>query len=180
MLAAFPKESQKNIQRELIREKKIPHGRDGYSKSPALQDVTQAAENEVQAEFEEAYITTNFAEANKAMQKTLDKKKGTSEKREKMVEENPPSQLEGKVENLTKMVESLVTRKLETPNRETQRQEQIFQPWPCLYCDMEGHKTYNCPKFYEDECQGLVHKRGRDFFLPNNEQIPYKRGCPIQ
>ena len=94
-LAAFSKESQKDIQRELIREKRIPHGRDGYSKSPALQDVTQAAENEVQAEFEEAYITTNFSEANKAMQKTLDKKKGTREKREKMVEENPPSQLEG-------------------------------------------------------------------------------------
>ena len=46
-ISAFSKESQKNIKRELVKEKKIPYGQDGCSRPPNFQDVLDAAENKI-------------------------------------------------------------------------------------------------------------------------------------
>jgi len=86
-LSAFSKETQKNIKRELVKGKRITYGKDGYPKPPEFEDLTEIAENEIRAEFEETFTTQSFSESNKKMQKNLEDKRGPRGKqRERMIE----------------------------------------------------------------------------------------------
>ena len=110
---AFSQESQKNMKRELLKEKKVPIGRDGYYKTPSLKVLREAAEIEMQLgmEMNLGGSVRVFRESNQVMQKKLDEQKGASDKgkkREKMVEDNPAGALESKVEKLGQELATLV------------------------------------------------------------------------
>ncbi|KNE87891.1 hypothetical protein PSTG_18715, partial [Puccinia striiformis f. sp. tritici PST-78] len=56
----------------------------------------------------------------------------------------------------------------------------LYENVVCYYCLRESHTTYRCPELTKDESQGLVMRRGRDYFLPNGEQIPWNPARPIR
>ncbi|KNZ53062.1 hypothetical protein VP01_3358g2, partial [Puccinia sorghi] len=86
------------------------HMREGYPKKPHLKDLMDIMKDEVRAAADKTFIGTGFGEANRIMQKKLDKKKGDGNKRERMKEESPPEALQKQVETLSKAVESLASK----------------------------------------------------------------------
>ncbi|KAI7949131.1 hypothetical protein MJO28_007952, partial [Puccinia striiformis f. sp. tritici] len=85
---------------------KIKFSADGYCKPPDFADLLQFTEKEMKAGSDDAFgYGRAFAESSRVIQQGLDLKKG-SEKgkvlREKMIEENPSSKLEEKVDSMAK------------------------------------------------------------------------------
>ncbi|KAI7961052.1 hypothetical protein MJO28_001541 [Puccinia striiformis f. sp. tritici] len=118
-LSAFPRETCRNIRRELINHGKIKFSADGYCKPPDFADLLQFTEKEMKAGSDDAFgYGRAFAESSRVIQQGLDLKKG-SEKgkvlREKMIEENPSSKLEEKVDSMAKGIAAL-QQKLEKPD----------------------------------------------------------------
>ncbi|KNZ45166.1 hypothetical protein VP01_841g2 [Puccinia sorghi] len=142
----FPKDMQRAIKHEMVKSDLIPYGKDGYPKTPHLEDLMDVAEDEVRAAADETFIGTGFGEANRFMQKKLDERKGDGKKREKMIEENPPEALQKQVETLSKAIESL-TGKVENQSKgEYSRGNdrpigKLYDPRPCHYCHREGHSA---------------------------------------
>mgnify|MGYP000964125231 CR=1 FL=1 len=196
-LAAFSKESQKNIKRELVKGDKISYAKDGYAKPPEFRYITEAAENEVRADSEDTFTFKSFAPSNRIAQKSFEEKRGPfGKRREKMIEENPTESLEGKVETLTKLVDTL-TQKLNNPPPRNNQQNPgslndfnrgagppsrpVYNPKTvCFYCLREGHGTFKCEELQKDEKEGLVKREGKDYFLPNGEKIPWDPSRPIR
>ena len=50
----------------------------------------------------------------------------------------------------------------------------------CYYCFQQNHSSNRCSVFSLDESSGLVKKNGRDYFLPDNTQIPWDTSRPIK
>lgn len=181
----FPKDMQRAIKHEMVKSDLIPYGKDGYPKTPHLEDLMDVAEDEVRAAADETFIGTGFGEANRFMQKKLDERKGDGKKREKMIEENPPEALQKQVETLSKAIESL-TGKVENQSKgEYSRGNdrpigKLYDPRPCHYCHREGHSAGYCQEAQKDEREGLVTRDGRYFALPNGQKIPWDPSRPIR
>ncbi|KAH9461827.1 hypothetical protein Pst134EB_005747 [Puccinia striiformis f. sp. tritici] len=153
-LSAFSPESQRSIKRALVSKGKLPKGKDGSDQPPLWEDAIKEAEFEIRAEENGGFSATNFAEANYQMQTRLDQQKGGSQRRD-------PNQQEfsrGNDRPTTPLYEGMI----------------------CYYCLRENHTTYRCPELAKDESQGLVTRRGRDYFLPNGNQIPWNPARPIR
>ncbi|OAV86766.1 hypothetical protein PTTG_06810, partial [Puccinia triticina 1-1 BBBD Race 1] len=104
-LSAFSRESQKNIRRSLVSQGRLPRGKDGSSKPPLWNHLTEAAELEIHAE-EHGYVDVkNFAESNQVMQRSLDAQKGDSRRREKMIADAPtPQAVEKKFQEMAQEI----------------------------------------------------------------------------
>jgi len=165
-ISAFPKESQKNIKRILISKGRIPKAKDGSSKPPLWDHVQAAAEQEIRVEETSYFVTPNFGESNRVMQKQMDEKKGDGRHRERMLEENPSQELEKKVEDMAKDIASLKNQIPRKPSvnfsqpGSSERQEfsrgntrpstPLYEPKHCFYCLREGHTTYKCHELTKD------------------------------
>ncbi|PLW18321.1 hypothetical protein PCASD_18516 [Puccinia coronata f. sp. avenae] len=183
---AFPREYQVSINRELVKSDLIPTGKDGYNKPPILEDVMEVAEDEVRARSINAFEAgSNFAAANKEMQKNLDLKKGDGKKREKMLEEYPKEPVQSQIESMAKAIEALAS-KLNAPAKaEYSRGNEapsgrLYEPRPCSYCHREGHNSAYCHEAQKDEREGLVKRDGKFFNLPSGERIPWDPSRPIR
>ncbi|PLW49174.1 hypothetical protein PCASD_02962 [Puccinia coronata f. sp. avenae] len=183
---AFPREYQVSINRELVKSDLIPTGKDGYNKPPMLEDVMEVAEDEVRARSINAFEAgSNFAAANKEMQKNLDLKKGDGKKREKMLEEYPKEPVQSQIESMAKAIEALAS-KLNAPAKaEYSRGNEapsgrLYEPRPCSYCHREGHNSAYCHEAQKDEREGLVKRDGKFFNLPSGERIPWDPSRPIR
>ncbi|KAH9450706.1 hypothetical protein Pst134EB_018231 [Puccinia striiformis f. sp. tritici] len=194
-LAAFSKETQKSIKRELIKGNKITYEKDGFCKPPGFKDLLDFAEMEMKADSEDTFgYGRAFAESNRVMQQALDIKKGSEQGkilREKMINENPSGSLAGKVDDIAKGLLTL-NQKLENlptnTNKEFSRESSgpqsrtLFESKApiCYYCSREGHTTTRCFALEQDEKLGLVRRIGREYYLPNGEKIPYDPSRPIR
>ncbi|KNE87138.1 hypothetical protein PSTG_19483, partial [Puccinia striiformis f. sp. tritici PST-78] len=131
------------------------------------------------------------------MQKGLDQQKGGSQRRDRMIQELPTAKAVDK--QVADMAQELASLKQQLrsllPNRYNQttssnQQEYtrsndrpstpLYESAICYYCLRESHTTYRCPELAKDESQGLVTRRGRDYFLPNGNQIPWNPTRPIR
>ncbi|PLW28177.1 hypothetical protein PCASD_24017 [Puccinia coronata f. sp. avenae] len=153
---AFPREYQVSINRELVKSNLIPTGKDGYNKPPILEDVMEVAEDKVRARSINAFKAgSNFAAANKEMQKNLDLKKGDGKKREKMLEEYPKEPVQSQIESMAKAIEALAS-KLNAPAKAEYSQGneapsgRLYEPRPCSYCHREGHVASKFPGTLQD------------------------------
>ncbi|KAI7947611.1 hypothetical protein MJO28_009519 [Puccinia striiformis f. sp. tritici] len=143
---------------------------DGYCKPPDFADLLQFTEKEMKAGSDDAFgYGRAFAESSRVIQQGLDLKKG-SEKgkvlREKMIEENPSSKLEEKVDSMAKGIAAL-QQKLEKPdtnytdanprgNAPLSRTLYDSKTMVCYYCSKEGHGTTKCQDLEADERLGLI------------------------
>ena len=183
---AFPKEYQVSINQELVKSNLIPNGKDGYNKPPLLEDVMEVAKDEVRAQSLNAFEAgSNFAAANKEMQKNLDLKKGDGKKREKMLEEYPKEPLQAQIESMAKVIETLIN-KLNAPAKAEYSQGNsapsgsLYEPQPCSYCHCKGHNAAYFQEAQKDKQERLVKQDGNSFNLPSGEQIPWEPSRPIQ
>ncbi|PLW29350.1 hypothetical protein PCASD_17621 [Puccinia coronata f. sp. avenae] len=146
----------------------------------------EVAEDEVRARSINAFEAgSNFAAANKEMQKNLDLKKGDGKKREKMLEEYPKEPVQSQIESMAKAIEALAS-KLNAPAKaEYSRGNEapsgrLYEPRPCSYCHREGHNSAYCHEAQKDEREGLVKRDGKFFNLPSGERIPWDPSRPIR
>ncbi|OAV87557.1 hypothetical protein PTTG_29389 [Puccinia triticina 1-1 BBBD Race 1] len=181
-LSAFSTESQRNIKRTLINKNQLPKAKDGSNKAPKWEDLTEAAETEVQVD--EGYTNfSSFSESTRIMQKDLDLKKGDGKRREQMLKESPSNkEVEQKLQEVQQelaMLKQQIKNGAPTGyNRQGPSEKQEFNrgnAWPstplyesqnCFYCKREGHPTYQCPEAAKDMKQGLVKRIGKEWYLP--------------
>jgi hypothetical protein len=98
----------------------------------------EVAEDKVLARSINAFEAgSNFAAANKEMQKNLDLKKGDGKKREKIIEEYPKEPIQSQIKSMAKAIEALAS-KLNAPAKaEYSRGNEapsgrLYEPRPAL------------------------------------------------
>ncbi|OAV86819.1 hypothetical protein PTTG_29713 [Puccinia triticina 1-1 BBBD Race 1] len=186
-LSAFSTESQRSIKRTLINKNQLPKAKDGSNKAPKWEDLTEAAETEVQVD--EGYTNfSSFSKSTRIMQKDLDLKKGDGNPSNKEVEQK----LQEVQQELATLKQQIKNGAPTGYNRQGPSEKQEFNrgnAWPstplyesqnCFYCKREGHPTYQCPEAAKDMKQGLVKRIGKEWYLPDGQQIPWVPSRPIQ
>ncbi|WAQ85610.1 hypothetical protein PtA15_6A238 [Puccinia triticina] len=196
-LSAFPIESQRNVKQILVSKDQLPKAKDGSNKAPKWEDLIAAAETEVHVDDSVYTNFSSFSESNRTMQKELDQKRGDGKQREQMLKETPnektvDQKFQDMQQELAALKNQLRGNQPANYNRQGPSDKQEFSrgtPRPttpqyenqsCFYCSRDGHLTYRCPELAKDEDQGLVSRRGRDYFLPDGQQIPFVPSRPIR
>ncbi|KNZ51261.1 hypothetical protein VP01_4019g1, partial [Puccinia sorghi] len=159
------------IKHEMLRSNLIQYRRDGYPKTPHLEDLMDIAQDEVRAAADKTFIGTGFGVANQIRQNKLGKKKGDGKNRERMIEErmieeSPPEALQKQVETLSN-VESL-----------SSKVDNKVKGEPCHYFHQEVHSTGYFQEAQKDEREGLVKRDGISFILPSGQPSESEKQKP--
>ncbi|KAH9461590.1 hypothetical protein Pst134EA_017889 [Puccinia striiformis f. sp. tritici] len=156
-LSAFSVELRKNVKQALVSKGQLPQAPNGSNKLPLWQHVVEAASTEIVVEEDKFYPISGFGQANRTMQQALNKQKGNSQRRDRMIEETPMGDqtLEKQVANFTQELSSLKQKQVNKPsaysNCKSNQQDgysggnnPLSDPLytGTSYCKRETHATY--------------------------------------